>query len=249
VSGAVRAKRWFSACLEAFDALAFPFSCALCGAEVRGGPLCATCRGGVIAAGRPACRRCAMTLGPWAQDALGCSECHGRSLGFDGAIALGPYQGLIKNLCLQLKHERQAWLAPWIADLVAEARGEALRAVGASVVVPVPLHWTRRLARGYNQSESLAGRLALRLGARPGKLLRRVRATPVLAGKRPTERSELLRAAFRVGHGVKLHGQTVLLVDDVLTTGATCGSAARALKRAGAARVVAVVIGRAGRGL
>jgi len=186
-----------------------------------------------------------MSLGPWEIAVEGCGDCRNRRLGFDSAIALGRYKGPVKELCLQLKHESSAWLAAWVADLLLEARGEALRKIQPAWVVPVPLHWTRRLQRGYNQAEALARSLARRLGSPSARLLQRVVATPVLAGKSRKERASLLDAAFRVRGGRLLKGQTVLLVDDVLTSGATCGAAARALKRAGAKRVIAVVIGRA----
>jgi hydroxymethylbilane synthase len=147
---------------------------------------------------------------------------------------------------LQLKHERNAWIAPWLMDLLVEGRSEVEREAEGSWVVPVPLHWRRRLARGYNQAEVLAERLAKRLGVRLAHPLRRVVATPPLARAGRTERARLLRDAFRARPSSGLKGRTVLLVDDILTTGATCGAAARALKRAGAGRVVVVVIGRAG---
>lgn len=187
-----------------------------------------------------------MPIGPWEQDQAGCSECRGKSLGFDGAVALGPYQGPIRHLCLQLKRDRNAWLAPWLAELLIESRGEILRRYEGARVVPVPLHWQRRWVRGYNQSEALGRRLARRLGARFVRPLRRVVSTPVLAELNRAERAKAMRGVFRVRNSGTIEGRTVLLVDDILTTGATCGSAARALKQAGAARVVAVVIGRAG---
>jgi predicted amidophosphoribosyltransferase len=151
----------------------------------------------------------------------GCAECLGRSLGFDEAIALGPYQGPLRLACLRLKHARDAWLARWLADLLIDARGEPIRAfVSRSerppLVVPIPLHWWLRQRRRYNQAEELASRLAHRLG---------------------------LRRARR--NAPDLDGRDLILVDDILTTGATCGAAARALKARGAARVLAVVIGRA----
>jgi len=146
---------------------------------------------------------------------------------------------------LQLKHEENAWLAPWLTDLLVEAKREAIAQLPSDAwVVPVPLHWWRELQRGYNQSEALAGGLARHLGLPVRKPLRRALATHRLAAMGSTERREVMRSAFRVRHYARLSGRTVLLVDDVLTTGATCGAAARALKQAGAARVVAIVIGR-----
>jgi ComF family protein len=195
-----------------------------------------------------ACPRCASQVGPFADLQGGCSQCRGRSLGFDAALACAPYEGAIKDLCLQLKHERNAWLAPWLGDLLVEGRREAISRLPADAwVVPIPLHWWRHWRRGYNQAEVLARSLAKGLGLPIHRPLRRAKATPRLAQKAITERSELMHKAFRARSSPQLKGRTVLLVDDILTTGATCGEAAKELKRAGAARVVALVIARAER--
>lgn len=238
-------QRWVSACLGAADALAFPWSCRLCGVESERDPFCASCRAELLGAASPACGRCALPLGPWARPRDGCRECRGRSLGFDGAIALGPYTGPVRELCLALKHEPNAWLAAWLADLLIEARGAALEAVGEACVVPIPLHWRRHWSRRYNQAEALGQRLARRLGHPCLPALRRVAPTRPLAGLGRTERLALMHGAFRARRPRRLRDRTVILVDDVMTTGATCGAAARALKQAGAGRVVAVLIGRA----
>src|SRR5262249_41536364 len=147
----------------------------------------------------------------------------------------------------QLKQEANAWLARWLANLVLEARRDRFTQFLASDswVVPVPLHWWRELRRGYNQSDALARGLAKGLGLPVRHPLRRVMATHRLAGLGPTERRELMRNAFRIRRGARLDQRSVLLVDDVLTTGATAGAAARVLKHAGAAHVTIVVIGRA----
>jgi ComF family protein len=184
-------------------------------------------------------------MGPWSQRDGGCSECRGRALGFDRAIALGRYQGPIRDLCLRLKHERDAWLAPWLAGLLIEARAELRGERADAWVVPVPLHWRRQWTRGYNQADALASGLARRLGLPLRRSLRRVEATPPLTTLSRTERSRLMRRAFQARSTSRPEGRTVLLVDDILTTGATCGAAARALNQAGAVRVVAVVIARA----
>jgi ComF family protein len=241
-------RRWMTEGFRAVGALVFPWECPICEAPASDSPFCEACRRELLEASGAACWRCAMPVGPWADQAGGCSECRGRSLGFDEAVALGPYQGPVRDLCLRLKQERDAWLAPWLAGVVAEAHSGALaRVPGDAWVVPVPLHWRRQWQRGYNQADALARGLARRLSLRPACPLRRVRATPPLARAGRTERAELLRGAFAVRRreAAALRGRAVILVDDILTTGATCGAAARALKRAGAARVVAVVIGRA----
>jgi ComF family protein len=189
-----------------------------------------------------------MPVGPFADLDKGCSECRGRPLGFDAAIAMGYHEGPCRRLCLKLKNEREAWLAPWMSGLLAEARGAELALLPADAwVVPVPLHWLRRLYRGYNQSDALAQSLARRLGLEPRRPIRRIKYTERLVGMNLTRRAEIMRGAFEVHarQGPDLKGRTILLVDDVLTTGATTGAAARALKRAGAKRVVVAVLSRA----
>jgi ComF family protein len=242
--------RWWAAGVEAVGGLVLPWDCPVCGGDGEGGsaPFCNDCRAELLGAAGDACPRCAAPVGPWGVRDEGCRECRNRPLGFDAALALGPYQGPIRDLCLRLKHEPGAWVAPWLGRLLPAAR-PALKGLArsAAVVVPVPLHWRRQWARGYNQSEELARGLAAALGLPTARALRRVRATALSAGLGRAERARSLRGAFavRARRASDVKGRTVLLVDDVLTTGATCGAAARTLKQAGATRVVAVVIARA----
>ena len=248
-------RRLLESALGAIDRVAFPVSCAICEAGPMPEPICEDCRAELLGAAGDACPRCAEPVGPYGLAAAeafgGCSSCRGRRLGFDSAFALGPYEGPIRHLCLRLKHARDAWLGRWLADLIVEARGTAIlagldRSGRPPLVVPVPLHWTRRLTRGGNQAEEIADRLATRLGLKRARGLRRVRPTRKLAGRGRVERARELRGAFRADRPKLVEGREVLLVDDILTTGATCGAAARALKRAGASRVVVVVAARAG---
>jgi ComF family protein len=158
---------------------------------------------------------------------------------------MGSYIAELRELCLRLKHERNAWLAAPLSELFVEARREAFAALPKdALVVPVPLHWWRQCERGYNQSEALAESLAKKLKLPMRRVLKRVAGTRKLAELGLTARSEIMRDAFRARARTRLSSRTVLLVDDVLTTGATCGAAARALKQAGAAHVVVSVIAR-----
>ncbi len=245
-----RLARLLDVARDSFTDLVAPMACPICDTESSGSPICVDCRAELSETGT-VCPRCAMPVGPWTRLDGGCDKCRGRPLGFDAAIALGPYFGPIRDLCLRLKHKQDEWLARWLAELLADARRDALLAeIGADcqpLVVPVPLHWVRRLQRGYNQAEALADALARRLGLRMALPLRRIKRTAILAGVGRSERKQRLKGAFCSRR--RLDGRTVFLVDDILTTGATCGAAARALKKAGAKRVVVVVIGRAeGRG-
>src|SRR5262249_6935456 len=138
-------------------------------------------------------------------------------------------------------------LAELVGELWAEHADVSLRATGATVVVPVPLHPWRRLWRGYNQSAALAHGLAarLKLPCRPG-WLRRIRHTPSQLSQTPTRRHDNVRGAFRAAADGPLSGQSVLLVDDVMTTGSTASEAARALRAASKdVRVHVAVLARA----
>jgi len=111
----------------------------------------------------------------------------------------------------------------------------------------VPMYWKRRLVRGTNSPEIIARSVAAGLGVKArGRLLVRCRNTLPQADLSPRHRFSNVKGAFRVRKHRDLDGARVLLVDDILTTGATCSEAARALKKAGAAVVAAAVVARAG---
>jgi len=240
---------WRTVCgglVETLGALAFPFDCQVCGLEGLQRPFCEDCVQELIEAAGPSCPRCALPLGSERAVADGCSECRNRRLGFDGAWALGPYQGPIRHLCLRMKRLDQSWLAPWVADLWVEAHRAEVSKLDLAGVVPVPSHWTRRWIRGFDQAQLLASRIAAELGRPCVPALARAKPTAKLARFGRTERVRRLRGAFRVvPRRLKpMIGRTALLVDDILTTGATCGAAARTLKAAGVDRVFVAVIGR-----
>ena len=240
--------------------LVFPRECPICEADsddapslysgLTNTPFCKSCRLELLEAAGPSCARCAMPIGPFADPAGPCRECVKHRFGFQGAFALGPYSGAIRDLILEMKHANGAWIAPWLAALLAEAR-PSLRELALKspemLVMPIPLHWKREWSRGYNQSDELARGLARSLGLKHASALKRVQSGGILPGMGRTQRAKALQNAFRLKRFAKsrIEGRTILLVDDVLTTGATAGSAARTLKRAGAARVALAVIGRA----
>jgi ComF family protein len=241
---------WICAFRRALDALVFPWSCLVCGAEGINGPFCHECRETFLKQSATVtsscCPRCALPVGLFVDIQGGCASCRDRHFGFDEALALGLYDGHLREFCLRLKHEENAWLAPWLSDLLVDARRDLINRVPADAwITPIPLHTWRRLSRGYNQADALAHRLARRLALPFRQPLQRLVATERLARKGRTERAQLMHGVFRTLPRYKLSGRTVVLVDDVLTTGATCSAAAKALKQAGAVRVIAVVIARA----
>jgi ComF family protein len=149
-----------------------------------------------------------------------------------------------REIILKLKHNQHEGLAEVVGDLWTQSRGDAVRGLGITAVVPVPLHWRRRWSRGYNQAGVLAAAWANALG-RPleGRWLRRRRPTEFQTSLTKTARHDNVRGAFSVRADSAIRGASLLLIDDVLTTGATASEAARALKQAGAKQVVVAVLG------
>ena len=149
---------------------------------------------------------------------------------------------------LRIKQSGGETLAELVGELWGAARREALRAMAIDVIVPVPLHWWRRWRRGHNQSAALARGLASVLGLPVSFCLRRTRNTPKQTQQVASARRDNVRGAFRARRGLRLKGRSVLLVDDVLTTGSTASEAARALRDAGASRVIVAALARGGLG-
>jgi ComF family protein len=186
-------------------------------------------------------------MGPFALVEGGCSACRDQSFHFECLVRLGPYAGRLRDAILLLKNASGEGLADLLGELWACHLETRLRDLKAEVIVPVPLHWRRRLKRGYNQSEVLARALAdrLRLPCRP-RWLRRVRNTPPQV-EQPSQaaRRENVQNAFAAPGRAELSGKTILLVDDILTSGSTANEAARCLRAAGAARILVAVLARA----
>jgi ComF family protein len=227
--------------------LIYPGCCFLCAgaaAEDDCG-FCVSCRDALLNDPQDACPHCGQTVGPYAVVAGRCNSCRQEKYAFDAVVRLGPYVGVLRDVVLRLKLPVHEVLAEHLGELWADRQRLRFEALASDLVIPVPLHWRRRWQRGYNQSQAMAWGLAARLGlpCRPS-LLRRIRATPLQTSQTPAGRRDNVRDAFRVPAGYTLDRQTILLVDDVLTTGATAHEAARALRAAGAARIIAVVLAR-----
>jgi len=233
----------------ALDAL-LPPRCLSCGVAVeRQGAICAGCWRELAFLAGPMCACCGypfeFDLGA---DTL-CGACARQSPAFERARAVLTYDEISRSLVLGLKHGDKTHMAPAFGALMARAGAEILRE--ADALVPVPLHRWRLWRRRYNQSALLAQAIAKTAGPQVrSDLLVRRKPTAPLGHMSPSARRRTLRGAFAVPPAKRaaIAGKRLVLVDDVLTTGATAEACARTLKRAGAAGVDVLVFTRVVRG-
>jgi ComF family protein len=208
---------------------------------------CRPCRESLLGDRAARCPCCAATVGPHVDLSRGCLICRDAGFAFEQAVCLGSYDGVLRKVVLLLKHAHNEGLTELVAEAWAAHAGDRLRALGVDCVVPVPLHWWRRLRRGYNQSAVLARGLARALGvpAHLGGLGRTRKTVPQNQLASLTAKRENVHNAFKARPSLRCAGKVVLLVDDVLTTGSTAHEAARALRQAGARWVAVAALARA----
>lgn len=223
-----------------------PPRCLACGTVVADpGTVCSDCWRGIAFLGPPWCACCGLPFPYDAGDGALCGDCARERPPYDRARSAMVYDDASRDLILAFKHADRTDAAAAFGDWLARAGAEILP--GTDLIVPVPLHRRRLLARRYNQSALLALALSKRTGV-PALVdgLVRTRATPSQGRLNRAQRQRNVQGAFSVrpARKTRIAGKSVLLVDDVLTTGATLGACARALRRGGAARVDVVTIAR-----
>jgi ComF family protein len=182
-----------------------------------------------------------------------CQNCRDIEPGFARAVSFGEYEGGLRSLVHLLKYEGIIPVAPVLGRMLASAITELLPACDDALplVIPVPLHNSKRSERGFNQAELIA-RTAVKYLQRPAEIATRVlvrqRATISQVGLSREQRIANMNDAFRVRDRRRLQGRSVIVVDDVMTTGTTLSECARVLKQAGAEQVWAATVARAFQG-
>lgn len=242
-------RRWWADAQRATTNVLFPPWCLNCGSDLAGRSssilICQPCLALLVRPLPPQCPRCAARVPEFREDVRGCPRCRDRRFRFAKVITLGEYDEALRVAVLRTKAAINEALAAELATALFQAREVELRAFAPDVVVPVPLHWRRRLLRQINNAEVMANRLARLLGVPMRRALRRRRSTRPQGGLGRAARFENVRGCMRRAWFHRCQGRRVLLVDDIMTTGATCGEAAKTLRRSGAAAVVVAVIARA----
>ena len=250
--------------MDALSCALLPSSCSLCGyplPQLSPVPICNACWAEFSVESEPVCSRCGDTVDA-AQLVIGpasCALCRACRLApppFVKAVSFGPYQGRLREAIHALKYDRlhpaSKGLGKMLAEAIAKLAGEA---PAEMLVVPIPLHRSKFAQRGFNQARSIAAEAlqALHKSHPEWKLklasstLMRLRATESQAGLTPRMRRMNVRGAFTVSDPSAVMLKHVLIVDDILTTGATARAAARTLQRAGAATVWVATLARARR--
>jgi len=245
-AGRVSALAW-----QGLNQLLWPPVCHNCGQGVRADDngLCRACWDQLLActAGEY-CPRCGQDASRYGLVAGACPACQGLEIHFNGIARAGVYTDALRQMILSFKHDRTE-LAPILGALVDAAFQGSPFYHDIDLLVPVPLHWTRRLGRGYNQSGLLAKQLEHPTTRILPDLVRIRRTKPQPAVATVAARAKNVKGAFAVRSDHRFTGRRICLVDDIKTSGATLNECAKTLREAGAAKVYALVLSVAGQKL
>ena len=242
VTGLKQSFRFFS---QSVNHLIWPAVCINCGGSIDedDNGLCQGCWGELLeCTGGDYCGRCGRDASKYAIVEGACPMCIGKEIYFDGIARAGIYTKALKKMILAFKLSGRTELDIPLGFLANSALAGSIFADQIEFFVPVPLHWSRRLSRGYNQSHVLAKGLK-HPSARVNTDLVRIRRTrtqPAMVSEK--RRAKNVAGAFAVRRGHKFTGRSVCLVDDIKTSGATLNECAKTLKEAGAVKVFALTL-------
>jgi ComF family protein len=237
---------------DAVVSVVFPAPCRICEKVLDTAsrvPVCPDCLASFSRISPPWCTQCGRpVVSRQVADSPNflCRLCRLETYSFGFARSFAYYDDPMVRAILLVKHDGVTPLASWFADRLAEITARDAKDFCADVVVPVPLHPARLCERGYNQAELIARPLARKLHLKLGPyLLARTKPRPDKLRLTQHERWTSVRGAYETRTGVRVDNLRVLLVDDVMTTGATLDACSRALRKAGAASVAALTVARA----
>jgi len=234
--------------LHGFNQLLWPPVCMNCRINIAEGDnnLCRDCWDKLlICTGGNYCRRCGRDTSKFGLLAGACPDCQGKEVYFDCIARAGIYEHTLRKMILSFKNGRTE-----LNSVLSFLANSALQGGGfisdVELFVPVPLHWTRRFVRGYNQSHILLKKLKHNTAKISTDLvrIRRTKSQPAMVS--PAARKKNVAGAFAVRYGHNFTGRKVCLVDDIKTTGATLNECSKTLKQAGASEVFTLVLAVAG---
>jgi ComF family protein len=244
---------------KAVKALIFPLHCACCQQACQESSsrviLCTDCEESLIAEQPAACRRCGFFF-PVVKSSrfrldqgdlrlTNCPGCANRKLWFDDTFALGPYRGPLREVVLRSKRAAEETLTLSLGALLGQRLHELPELRSVDLVINAPMHWRRRLHRGISTTEILLVGILSQLNLRPATgLLRCTRSTGKQGMLSSSQRQRNVSGAFQITVPDRVRDQHLLVVDDVMTSGATLNEIARILRRAGARRISNVVLAR-----
>ena len=215
-------------------------------ADRRGGYVCATCWRNVRFVVPPICDQCGLPFDGEISDVFECGNCREMNLHFCRARSAVAAKGMVLEIIHRWKYQRALWFEPFLCELLLREATPALREEQWDLLVPVPLHPLKRSEREFNQAENLARHLsqAVDLPFR-ADVIRRVTPTRTQTQLSRKERSANMRGAFAPGSCIDhARGKRVVVIDDVMTTGATTSACAEVLRAAGAAEVCVWTVAR-----
>ena len=227
--------------------LLYPRQCAGCGSPVASDPghLCWDCRSALEIVVHPLCRQCGYPVDGAVEGQYTCSWCRQTKPSFDMARSAARYRGGLRHAIHALKYRNAMCLGSDLVPLLEACVRTHCSHVRFDAIAPVPLYPKRERERSYNQSAVLAHGLARALGiGLSSRCLCRVKPTATQTNLTAHQRKMNVHNAFAVSHAEWVEGRTLLLLDDVMTTGATTNECARMLKRAGAVGVYVVTVAR-----
>jgi competence protein ComFC len=237
-------KNFFKAALD----LVYPRQCQLCGETNHCDPfpfLCKLCSNSAPRLEGPACAKCGLPVLGQVSSEFQCSNCSEMDLCFDSAVSAVGFRGVVRHAIHGFKYSRQIYWGNVLAEWFVEGAERIIDFKQIDLGVPVPLHSVRERERGFNQAWVLAEALKVKFGLMTSRrCLKRVRPTETQTHLDRQQRISNLNGAFEVSDPMAVKNKSVLLIDDVLTTGSTASECGRVLYDAGARSVLVFTLAR-----